>query len=188
MVAASVNQLRSKNTAIGGMGDTLVAIDERVIHREAIGERADLVHDGGVQVGAVEGGLGLRQRRLEAPEIPKPLGAAAGTHEGSVERDHLAQGEVAHLREATIEFEVLRENALRRGLESRVRGRQQVGHRRACKILDRHAESLGLGLKLGGLAGRQFNGDLHVVTVARHPPANKRLQPTTAGAILSRRG
>jgi hypothetical protein len=99
-----------------------------------------------------------------------------------VERHHLAQGEIAHLGEATIALEIQGGNSLRGGLKRRVGGRQQVGHGGAREVFDRDAQALGLALKLGGLRRRQFNDDLHEATVPRHPPANKRVKPTAASS------
>jgi hypothetical protein len=56
--------------------------------------------------------LGTRERRLERTQIADAFRAPGGGPNGPVERDHLAQGEIAHLGEATIQFEILGENAL----------------------------------------------------------------------------
>jgi hypothetical protein len=60
-----------------GMGDALVAIDERVVHRKSKRQCAGLVHDRGLEVGAVEGGFGLGERRLERKSSPWPVWASA---------------------------------------------------------------------------------------------------------------
>jgi hypothetical protein len=60
---------------------------------------------------AVERRFRLGQRRLEGAEIADAVRAPRGAQNGAVERNHLAQREVAHLREAAIEFQVLGQDA-----------------------------------------------------------------------------
>jgi len=59
------------------------------------GQGTGLVHDRGREVGAVDGGFGLSERRLERAEIADAFGAPGGGQHGPVEREHLAQGRMA---------------------------------------------------------------------------------------------
>lgn len=90
-----------------------------------------------------------------------------------MERNGFAQREVAHLREASTEFQVLGQEALCRCLEGRVRRREQVGHRRAREVLHGYAKPLSLDLQLCGLRGGQLEGNFHVATLPRGKRSNK---------------
>lgn len=168
-----------------GMGDALIAIDERVVHCKPEAQGAGLLHDRGIEVDVVERGSGLGKRRLEGTQVSDAVAATGGGQKSPVKADDFAEREIAHLREATIQLEILVEDARGRRLECRVRGRQQVGDRGSRKFLDGDAKTLGLVLQLGGLRRRQFDGDLHRTTVMRHPPANKRVKPAAVSTVAS---
>jgi hypothetical protein len=54
----------------GGVPHALVAIEERVILDQREAERCRLLNQRGIQIDAVEGSLGLGDRRLKCAEIP----------------------------------------------------------------------------------------------------------------------
>jgi hypothetical protein len=83
---------------------------------------------------------------------------------------------------------VLGDHARRDGLELSVGSCQEVGQGCAGKILRRQAQSLGFGSQPLGLRRGQFESQFHAGNVAPDTPSNKRLQPTAADAIMSRRG
>lgn len=57
------------------MADALIAIDECVIRHQSKSQGRSLLEDRGMQVGAVEGRLGLGQRGLEQAEVTDTTGA-----------------------------------------------------------------------------------------------------------------
>ena len=78
------------------MPHTLVAVDEGMALNQREAQRSRLLDQRGIQVDPAEGGLGLRDCRLEAAQIANPDGAAGCAENEAVEFNHLAQRQMAH--------------------------------------------------------------------------------------------
>src|SRR3989442_14020619 len=78
------------------MPDALVAIDERVPLNQRGAQRRSFLSQGGIQVGATEGGRGLGDRGLKCAGITDASRAACRLEEALEQLDNLPQREIPH--------------------------------------------------------------------------------------------
>ena len=126
-----------------GMTHPFVAINEGVVLDQGETEGCGLGHQVRIQILAGEGHAGLSHGRFQGTEVPKAFSASTLVQEAVMQDKYLAQGEVAHLGEASIELAILLEDSLRRPLKFLGRCHHEVADGRSGKI--RHWDMQPLG-------------------------------------------